>query len=333
MVLSYYKIRSYLLKVSLIYEENTFMSQQLEAGSAVSLHPETSIGFTTLTIANLDRSLAFYTEVLGFQVLKHDGQAAVLGAAEKHPLLVLVEQANASPKPQYTTGLYHFAILVPSRADLGRSLAHLAEMGYRLDGASDHLVSEALYLSDPDGNGIEIYRDRPRSEWQWRSNQIQMATERLDLKGILQAEEDDTQPWNGLAPQTTIGHMHLQIADVRQGEAFYHGILGFDITVALPGALFLSAGGYHHHIGLNTWNSRGASRPPANSAGLRYFTITLKDKSEQEKVVARLRAANVPFEEHEGALTLHDPWGNGILLTIGSLADLDQTVSVTSRAF
>jgi catechol 2,3-dioxygenase len=309
------------------------MSQQLETGHVVSLHPDTSIGFTTLTIANLDRSLTFYKEVLGFQVLKHDGQMAVLGATENQPLLVLVEQANASPKPHSTTGLYHFAILVPSRADLGRSLARLAEMGYRLDGASDHLVSEALYLSDPDGNGIEIYRDRPRSEWHWRSNQIQMATERLDLKGVLRAAEDDAQPWNGLAPQTTIGHMHLQIADIRQGEAFYHGILGFDITVALPGALFLSAGGYHHHIGLNTWNSRGAPRPPANSAGLRYFTITLKDKGEQEKVVARLKATKVPFEEHNDAIALHDPWSNGILLTIGSVTDLDKTTSVTSFGF
>lgn len=309
------------------------MSQQLEAGSTVLLHPDTSIGFTTLTIANMDRSLAFYKEVLGFQVLKHDGQTAVLGAAENQPLLVLVEQANVSPKPHSTTGLYHFAILVPNRADLGRSLAHLAETGYRLDGASDHLVSEALYLSDPDGNGIEIYRDRPRNEWHWHGNQIQMATERLDFKGILQAAEDDAQTWNGLAPQTTIGHMHLQIADIHQGEAFYHGILGFDITVALPGALFLSAGGYHHHIGLNTWNSRGASRPPANSAGLRYFSVTLKDKSEQEKIVARLKATNIPFEEHEGALALRDPWGNGILLTIGSVTDLDKTTSVTSLGF
>lgn len=303
------------------------MSSPQEGQNIPSLHPDTSIGFVTLTISDMNRSVAFYQRVLGFQVLKRTEHTTILGPSRNEPLLVLVEQVDAQPKPYSSTGLYHFAILVPTREDLARSLLNLAETRYPLSGASDHAVSEALYLSDPDENGIEIYRDRPRSEWTWRNRQVQMVTEPIDLEGLLAEAERDDRPFEGLKPQTRIGHMHLQVADLRQAEEFYHDILGFDVMQKFPGALFVSAGAYHHHIGLNTWNSRGALRPPANSAGLRYFTIALPDESELARVVSRLEAASVPFEPRAGNIALSDPWGNGILLTVGPLRNLDEVTA------
>jgi catechol 2,3-dioxygenase len=193
-------------------------------------------------------------------------------------------------------------------------------MRYPLSGASDHLVSEALYLDDPDGNGIEIYRDRPRAEWPRMGGQIQMATDRLDIDGILGELERDDRPWDGLAPATTIGHMHLHVADLKAAEAFYHGVLGFDIIVRYgPSALFVSAGGYHHHIGLNTWAGVGAPPAPAGSAGLRYFVVRLPDQAALDAVLARVREAGVAIEPHgEGAL-VRDASGNGVVLaTSGS---------------
>lgn len=291
---------------------------------AVSIDPRTSIGFLTLKVADLQRSLDFYKDVIGFRVLRQEGTTVALGVDGTTPLLVLNELTGAKPAPVRATGLYHFAILVPTRLDLGRSLYRLAETRYPLGGSSDHLVSEALYLSDPDGNGIEIYRDRPRSEWHWQDSQVQMATDPLDLRGLLILGQQDTRTWNGLQPQTVIGHMHLQVANLDQAEAFYHGVLGFDITADLKamGALFISAGGYHHHLGLNTWHSRNAPRPPADVAGLRSFTITLPDKEEKGRLAERLRAANIPFEERDSALVCADPWGNGLLFTVGTTQSL-----------
>jgi len=239
-----------------------------------SIHPNTSIGATHLTVADLERSRRFYVDVLGFRELERQGTTLTLTADGATPLLALTELPGAPPKPARATGLYHFAILVPSRLDLARSLRRLAELRYPLSGASDHLVSEALYLNDPDGNGIEIYRDRPRAEWPRLNGQIRMATDPLDLDGILAELDRDDRPWDGLAPATTIGHMHLHVADLRAAEAFYHGLLGFDIMLSFGGsALFLSAGGYHHHIGLNTWAGVGAPPAPPGSAGLRYFVF------------------------------------------------------------
>jgi catechol 2,3-dioxygenase len=229
------------------------------------LDPATTIGWTALTIARLERSVQFYTDVLGFAVLQQQPGTAVLGV-ERTPLLVLVEQPGVRPRSPRTTGLFHFAILVPSRVELGRSLRRLVTAGYPLEGASDHLVSEALYLSDPDNNGIEIYRDRPRDEWRWTNGQVAMASEPVDLAGLVGEAERDGRPWTGLAAGTRIGHMHLQVADIQQAETFYHGVFGFDVAARWPGALFVSAGGYHHHLGLNTWYTKGAPQPPAGAA-------------------------------------------------------------------
>ncbi|MBE3561972.1 MAG: VOC family protein [Ktedonobacteraceae bacterium] len=267
-----------------------------------------------LTVVDLERSLNFYQDVLGFQVIARQQQSAQLGARAGLPLLELVENAGAQPRPTYTTGLYHFAIVVPTRADLGRSLLRLIEQHYPLDGASDHLVSEALYLSDPDGNGIEIYCDRPREQWRWRDGQVEMETRRLDLRNLAQAGVYEH--WQGIAPATRMGHVHLQVGDLQQARQFYCDVLGFEAVAQLPGALFVSAGGYHHHLGLNTWHSQGAPQPPANAVGLRFFTISLPDGRERERVLERLQNAAIPFETLTDAVMLRDPWGNGIRLAV-----------------
>src|SRR4029453_12298387 len=197
-----------------------------------------------------------------------------LGPRDGRVLLELHERKDAVAKPRRSSGLFHFAILVPSRAALGRSLRRLAEKQWPMSGAADHLVSEALYLDDPDGLGIEIYRDRPRDSWRVLSNgQIAMATDPLDLQSVHDEPGAET-PWRGLEPATVMGHVHLHVPHLDTAEAFYCGRIAFDPMVGgYPGALFVAAGGYHHHMGLNTWVGVGAPPPPDNAVGLRSFTI------------------------------------------------------------
>ena len=294
------------------------MNSQTTQAKHVSIHPGTELGLLALTVKDLAHSLAFYRDVLGFGLVEQDTERAVLGAGGS-PLLVLHELLGAGPAPTNVTGftgLYHFAILVPTRADLARSLLHLVESGYPLGGASDHLVSEALYLSDPDNNGIEIYRDRPRNEWPHKQGQLQMATDPLDLRALLAEAQADPRPWDGLAAGTRLGHMHLQVGDIPGARDFYHGVLGFDIMFDLErmGALFVSAGGYHHHLGLNTWHSRGGRPAPEGSAGLRYFTVLLPNADALADVVARLDAAGLPHRQENGGVVVDDPWRNSVLL-------------------
>ena len=211
-------------------------------------------------------------------------------------------------RPAGTTGLFHLALLVPSRADLARALNRVTAAGHRFTGASDHLVSEALYLDDPEGNGIEIYRDRPRGEWEREDGgDLKMATLPLDLEGVLDsAPRGDT--GDGMAPGTRLGHVHLQVAEIEAAEAFYVAALGFEPTVRrYPGALFVSAGGYHHHIGLNTWAGRGAPPPPAGARGLTWFTIVLPDDAALEAVRTSLTAAGFPIARRARAGDRHGP--------------------------
>ena len=284
------------------------------------IDPATQVGLVSLTVADLDRSVAFYTDALGFAVLQQNGPAAILGVAGT-PLLLLTEHTGARPWPVYSTGLYHFAILVPSKADLGRSLRRLLDLGYPMPGQADHLVSEALYLSDPEGNGIEIYRDRPRETWTWAHGQVRMATDPLDIRGLLAEAERHDERWTGLRAGTHLGHIHLQVGDIAQAEVFYCDLLGFDVMARMPSALFVSAGGYHHHIGLNTWHSRGASPAPADTAGLRYFTLDLPNEEARRAVVAHIAAASVAYAEAALAVVVRDPWQNTILLQVGPTPD------------
>jgi catechol 2,3-dioxygenase len=240
----------------------------------MTLPADAHIGQVSLTVRDLDRSLLFYRDVLGFEEARRDGRVSFLGAPGGRVIIELHERTDTVPKPRRSSGLFHFAILVPSRAALGRSFRRLAEKRWPISGASDHLVSEALYLDDPDGLGIEIYRDRPRESWQkLMSGEIAMATDPLDLQSVHDEPGAET-PWQGLDAGTVMGHVHLHVPHLDTAEAFYCGQIGFDpILRRYPGALFVSAGGYHHHLGLNTWAGVGAPPPPENAAGIRSFTI------------------------------------------------------------
>jgi catechol 2,3-dioxygenase len=280
------------------------------------IHPETALGAVKLTVSDLGRSQMFYERALGLTGIELDDGMLALGVAGEPPLLELRGNPSAPRLNRRATGLYHLAVLLPSRRDLAHALMRLADERWPLDGASDHLVSEALYLSDPDGNGIEIYRDRPRDQWPVDDGQLQMATNALDLRdvlGELGGPEERQRP----APSgTKIGHVHLQVAELQDSEAFYSGVLGFDVMVRrYPGALFVSAGGYHHHIGMNTWHSAGASPPAPGSVGLRSFEVTLPCGEELDHVLERVGAAGVSIEEPgEGGAIVRDPSGNAVHL-------------------
>lgn len=273
------------------------------------LDPRTRIGQVSLTVSDLGRSADFYTARLGLELLERGGGEARLGSGQT-PLLHLVEDRAAQPR-RGVTGLYHFALLEPSRAALARSLRRLAETRTPLTGASDHGVSEALYLDDPDQVGIEIYRDRPREDWPRRGGELAMVTEPLDLEGLLAADDPSTPPGG-----TVMGHVHLHVSRLEEAQGFYAGALGFEVQQRYGSqALFVSAGGYHHHVGLNTWQGVGAPPPPPHSAGLRHFEILLANAGEQEALTARLAAAGIAAEPRGGALFLRDPAGNAIVAT------------------
>jgi catechol 2,3-dioxygenase len=277
----------------------------------------THIGSVHLTVADLEAQRSFYERALGLRELERDGSTVRLGPDGGPVILELTGDPDAPRRPHGTTGLYHLAVLVPGRADLGQALRRVIESGWRFTGASDHLVSEALYLNDPEGNGIEIYRDRPREEWA-RSDEgvIQMATLPLDLDGVL-GEIEAAEPVPALMPAGThIGHVHLQVANLHDAETFYSGALGFEVTVrTYPGALFVSAGGYHHHIGLNTWESAGGSPPPEGSTGLRSFELVLPTADDANLVADRAREAGAQVETRDGTAILLDPWQDAVLLT------------------
>jgi catechol 2,3-dioxygenase len=297
-------------------------------GTSTAIHPATRIGPIALAVANLDRSLAFYTEALGLAPQERDGSRAILGAGTT-PLLVLNELPGAAPFPGYgATGLYHFAMLVPERADLGRWLRHWLELGLPMPGQGDHLVSEALYLSDLDGNGIEIYRDRPRTEWPWDGGRVRMATDPVDIRGLLELAAHEGQPWEGLPQGTRLGHIHLQVSDIAQARQFYADTLGFNITAQLPGALFVSAGGYHHHLAFNVWQSRGAGPAPASTAGLRSYTIELPDTAALAAVLTRLDTAGIASERTGDAAIVHDPFGSRVVLRAGAVSDVETARAV-----
>ncbi|HEY8744962.1 MAG TPA: VOC family protein, partial [Chloroflexota bacterium] len=293
------------------------MIAQSPQAPTVAIDPATEMGGIALTVADLERSVTFYTAALGFRLQQRTESDAVLGAGET-PLLLLRQQAGARPWPtDGVTGLYHFAILLPTRADLGRWLRHYLSLGFPLPGQGDHLVSEALYIRDPDGHGIEVYRDRPRSEWHWSNGQVRMASDPVDIRGLLSDAAQEGQPWAGLPTGTRLGHVHLQVGDIPQAAAFYHDVLGFDIVAQMPQALFVSAGGYHHHLGLNTWHSRGARPAPADTATIRYYTISLPNAAARDAVVARLAAAGHETQQLGDAITVRDPWQNTIVLHVG----------------
>ena len=273
------------------------------------------LGQVRLQVGDLARSLEYYTTVLGLDVREQNASSATLAAVDGTTLVELfAEPGTRAVQPHGRLGLYHFAILLPDRPALGRFLAHLARTGTRI-GASDHLVSEAIYLRDPDGLGIEVYADRPRADWRLVNGQVEMATAPLDAESVIAAGGDV--PWLGMPAGTVMGHLHLHVADIDVASRFYHEALGLDRTVwNYPGALFLSAGGYHHHLGLNTWAGAHAASPAADEARLLHWRIVLPP-ADARSAATRLAAAGHDVREGSGEWVAQDPWGTTLVLAGG----------------
>jgi catechol 2,3-dioxygenase len=280
--------------------------------SAVGLAPKgyrlpaaTRLGPVRLQVADLARSRDFYQNVLGFRVLDAGDGTAVLGADT--PLVELVEKAGVRPVPRRgLLGLFHAAYLLPERAALGRFVKHVAERGVAV-GMSDHLVSEAVYLTDPDGLGVEVYADRPRDAWRRDGREIAMATVPLDVRALVATAGDA--PWTGAPDGTAVGHVHLHVGDLDRAAGFYHAALGLDKVVwSYPGALFLSAGGYHHHLGLNTWAS-GAPPAGADDARLLGWTVVVPTAADAEAAARSVEAAGFSVAREGDGWRAADPWG------------------------
>ena len=271
----------------------------------------TRIGRVRLQVADLERSLAYYQTVIGFRVIERGAGFATLGPAGDDSVLVeLRERRGAAPVPRRgRLGLYHYAILLPDRAALGRFVAHLAEVGAHA-GMSDHFVSEAVYLSDPDGLGIEVYADRPRSAWRHQERQLVMSTVPLDVGDLVQAAGGE--PWTGMPAGTVIGHVHLHVGDIDAAAAFYHAALGFDkIVWNYPGALFLSAGGYHHHLGTNTW-AAGQPAAGADDARLLDWELVVPAADDAARAARSLEQAGHSVSRDERGWVVADPWGTRV---------------------
>ena len=277
------------------------------------LPESTHLGSVRLQVADLERSVLFYERFLGMRVIGRTDDSVGLGAyGEDLEIVHLRQLKSARPVPKRgLLGLYHFAILLPDRASLGRFVAHLAEIGARA-GMSDHFVSEAVYLTDPDGLGIEVYADRPRDAWRYDERQLQMSTDHLDVDDLVGAAGGER--WTGMPPGTVLGHVHLYVDDIEKAEAFYHDALGFDKVVwSYPGALFLSAGGYHHHLGTNTW-AKGAPRATDDDARLLEWEIIVPTPKDAGEAARHVKDAGYEVKQEGSEWILTDPWGTSLRL-------------------
>ena len=278
------------------------------------IDPATHMGRVALTVADLARSLDYYQSRIGLQVLDQSASHALLGV-EGRELLWLQAQPGAKPFPgRGFSGLYHFAILLPSRQALGVELRHLAETRTPLTGASDHGVSEALYLSDPDGHGIEIYRDLARADWPRQPDgKLAMVVDPMDAQGVLAAGEGIS--WSGMSAGTVMGHVHLHVSHLAAAQDFYVNGLGFDLLQIYGGqAAFVSAGGYHHHLGLNVWAGIGVPPAPEDRARLLWYEVVLPDGAALDVTLARVREAGLQPERHDAGWIVRDPAQNSVIL-------------------
>ncbi|MCV0398602.1 MAG: VOC family protein [Nitrosarchaeum sp.] len=261
------------------------------------IEPSAKIDSVHLNVCNIDQSLQFYKSFLGFKIVKNKSSSVFLSPDGKPPYLIALTETMTKNPNTKNAGLYHFAVLLPQRKDLANFLSHLLQHGddVRIDGFSDHLVSEAIYIRDPNDIGIEIYCDRKKSAWEWDNGQVRMTLDPLDIKGL---QNDATQSWDGFPTGTTIGHVHLHVSDLAEVKKFYSEILGFKNTASMKGALFFAAGDYHHHIATNTW--LGKDVQPANShlAGLDYFTIKISHDMLND-LIKKLNEHNVPLTRLE----------------------------------
>jgi catechol 2,3-dioxygenase len=290
---------------------------------AAAISPDIRLGAVSLVVSDLDSQIAFYGDILGFQLHWQEGHRAGMGAG-REDLLHFVEMKD-SIRPSRATGLYHTAILVPTKRDLAQLLKRIAETRTPMQGMSDHGTHLALYLPDAEGNGIELAWDRSKDQWpdlatilaEGTPAAMRKLTAPLDVDDLLSELKQNPGDWPGMPPETQVGHVHLYVSDLDSTRAFYHGLLGFDITLDSNqfGMIFFSAGGYHHHIGTNIWNGAGAPPPPANAAGLQYFTIILPGQDDLTALVERIRRDGVPVEPVENGFMLRDPAQNGVTLT------------------
>lgn len=275
--------------------------------------PQVYVKNLELKIMDIERSLRYYESVIGFRVLEREEKRAVLTADGKTPLLTLIEPDGVSAKEPHRTGLYHFALLLPNRSDLADFLQSLVNLNERI-GASDHHVSEAIYLQDPDDNGIEVYVDRDDANWVWKEKEVYMTTEPLNARDLLQTGSE--KGWRGLPEGTIMGHIHLHVSDLAEAEKFYCEGLGFEVATRYGGqALFISSGRYHHHIGLNVWNGQNIPAASPKSAGLNHYTIVYPGNLEREEAALRLKGLGAEVKKINDTYEVIDPFGMKILLS------------------
>ena len=298
---------------------------QIENKTDFSIHPATRMGHVALTVANLENQVSFYTQVLGFKLHWREGNRAGLGAGGAD-LLRLTEEPNLK-RYRGATGLYHFAVLFPNRRELARAIARLYAMKYE-NYPTDHIMTKTTYLDDPEGNGIELYAESPEDgTWSLANGEyitrradgsLSNGREPLDVKALLDNLHEDDRLDQSIPPETRVGHVHLHVRNIEEAVDFYHGIIGFDVMGIAKAfrMAFVSAGGYHHHLGLNTWQGEGAPPPPADAVGLRYFTINLPNQEALDQVIARIDAAGIASNRTEDGLLIHDPSENGVILSL-----------------
>jgi catechol 2,3-dioxygenase len=271
------------------------------------------IGEVGLIVRDLQKVAAFYRDAIGLNVHEQDANHALLGAGGV-ALVRLVRRPDALPDDKRQAGLFHTAFLQPTREDLARWVRHVARSRVPLTGASDHAVSEAFYLDDPEGNGVEVYSDRPPEAWVWTGNDLRITTDPLDVDDILRLVDHDA-PYDAAPSGLRIGHMHLRVGDVDLAEKFYRDTIGLDVTRRRGGASFMSSGRYHHHLATNVWHSDGAGMRDANRAGLAWLSFQARDAQTRDAVAARLRSAGIAVAQIEDGLETQDPWGTRVRIT------------------
>lgn len=271
------------------------------------------IGATALAVRNLELVAGYYRGLLGLAELERTADTVRLGAGGV-PFLTLEHRPDFKADDPRSAGLYHNAFLMPTRRDLARWIVHIIKERIPVSGASDHEVSEAVYLDDPEGNGVEVYCDRPKSAWRWQDSMVAMVTESLNVDAILQELDETAQPYESAPEGLRVGHIHLHVGDVAKAEGFYSGVLGLDVVRRRGGATFMSSGGYHHHVGANTWRSPGAGARDSERAGLSWFAFEAADEAAYDAFVARLKAAGIAISKGAGGLEFADPWGSRVRL-------------------